>query len=140
MSRTFTVEWGEHQAQVSTVAELDAVLDRATQDRSPSGLPYKIDLVLDGSGGDVGERGLQLGLGYPERAFLMWFGEPAGGMGYEPALPPWDRKVLSFDYGGVPTEDGPERLRVSPGAARRAAWEFMETGRRPESVAWEDEG
>ncbi len=136
MTATFTVEWGGHQVQVATVEDLDEVLDRAERDRNPDGLPYKIDLVLDGSGGEFGESGLQLGLGHPQRAFLMWFGEPGGGLGHEAGLAPWTGGLLSFDYGGVPTEDGPERLGLSPAMARQAAREFLRTGQRPTCVRW----
>lgn len=33
---------------------------------------------------------LQLSTGHPERASLHFIGEPAGGIGHEPGLEPWE--------------------------------------------------
>jgi hypothetical protein len=79
--------------------------------------------------------GLQIGIGPAERSFAVYVGEPAGGLGYDRDLPEW-ASIIVFDYGGEPTEYGPDMLRLTPAQGRHLAREYVHTGRRPTTVAW----
>ena len=48
----------------------------------------------------------------------------------------FDLTTIEFDFGGVPTEETPETVRVLPAAALEAAREFMATGERPTCLEW----
>jgi hypothetical protein len=83
---------------------------------------------------------LEIGVGHPERSFVVWLG-PGGGLGVEPAAPPWpeDAPAIGFDYGGDAVFINADRGRVTPAAAREAAREFVRTGRRPTCIEWADQ-
>jgi len=120
----------------SPVAELDAVFDRVERERGDTGLPFKVD-IGDGSGDEDVSYGLVVGLGHAKRSSLMWIGPPRGGMGVEVGVPAWDGEAIAFEYGGLPTEETAETLRVTPATAREAARQYVSTGERPTCVAWE---
>jgi hypothetical protein len=123
---------------VQTVEELDTVLDRIERQRGTDGLPFVVDITDDREfvGFPVG---LHMSIGGQHRAKVFWNGTPAGGsgIGVEPGVSPWDGEPIAFDYGGMPTEETPDTLRVTPKAARQAAREFIETGQRPTCLTWE---
>lgn len=136
---SFLVEWGTDEAnveRVATVDEFDAVLDRIEGLRDPGGLPFKVDISAEAAEDAWPPQGMQVGLGHPRRARLTWFGEPASGDGYEPDVPPGDGERIDFSYGGIPTEENPAGVRVTPQTAREAAREYIRTGRRPTCVSW----
>jgi len=138
--KQFEIEWnnGQYQETVQTVAELDAVLDRIESERGVDGSPFVVD-ITDDREFDGFPVGLHMSIGGEHRAKVFWNGPPAddGGVGFEPDVPPWDGEPIRFDYGGLPTEDTPDTLRVTPATARQAAREFIETSQRPTCLAWE---
>ncbi|MGI5215102.1 Imm1 family immunity protein [Plantactinospora sp. CA-290183] len=121
MSPGYSLYWGaDHTALVSAPADLDAVLDQIA-----STAPHIVDVVPD----DNDDLGLQIGVGHPDRAVLLVFGIE-GGYAYEPDLPPWPEPI-DYDQGGQATTYIPERTRLTPGTARRAAHHYLLTGTPP---------
>lgn len=137
----YELSWGSTDPaggteKITTTAELDHVLDRVEQLRSTDGLPFLITVTQLGSGDGVIEYGLQIGVGHPHRSRLLYVGPPAGGFAYNPDTPPWDSDI-SFDFGGIPTEDDPNHTRLTPNLARQAARQYVDTGQRPTCVSWQ---
>ncbi|MGA8115901.1 MAG: Imm1 family immunity protein [Actinocatenispora sp.] len=136
---TFTVAWGrddtqpdgQHSVQVSTVAELDDVLDRI----EATGAAFAVDIYRTDDPHEI-PYGLQLGVGHQHRPFLLYAGDaPAGGLGVDTAVEEWPEDI-EFDTGGEPTGYGPDRTRVTAEQARHAAGEYVTTGRRPTTGTW----
>lgn len=131
----YHVGWGRGAgtAQVSTAAELDAVLDSIVV--APQGLPYSVSIVAP-DGPDFPPM-LEICVGHPERSFLYHVGDDGGrAWAYQPDLPPGSEFL--FDYGGVATDAWPERTRVTPSAARDAARRFIASGgKRPRNLSWD---
>jgi hypothetical protein len=140
----FVVGWGrdddlpdgQQRVPVNSVEELDHALDRLERERGVDGAPYLVELTDEDSGDDFITHHLQLSVGHSDRAALHFIGEPAGGIGYEPGLPPWTGGTVTFDENGEPTEYGADRLRATPAVAREAAREYLRTGRSPTGVSW----
>ena len=126
-----TSDTGQHTIEVSTPEELDATLDRAV---SESEHPVLVDIYPADWTGLV-PPGLQLGLGHPERAILVYADAEGSAYAMDPALPDWPESI-AFEYGGQPSDVDPHRLRMTPKAARAGAREYVETGERPGGVAW----
>jgi hypothetical protein len=138
----YEVSWGSTDPaggteKISTAAELDQILDRVEHLLSRDGLSFLVTITELGSGDGLIEYGLQIGVGHPHRSRLVYVGPPAGGIGYSPDLPPWDGGDISFDFGGVPTEDSTDHTRITPHLARQAAREYVSTGQRPTCVSWQ---
>lgn len=76
--------------------------------------------------------GLQLGLGHPDHAFVVYI----AGDGYYLAAPDVRPPAtgISFDLGGVPTEYAAEHLRVRPETAIAAAVAYLRTGGEPPTL------
>ncbi|MEO3926067.1 Imm1 family immunity protein [Micromonosporaceae bacterium B7E4] len=130
----YHVGWGRGvgAAQVSTMAELDAVLDSIVV--GAEGLPYSVSIVAP-DGSDFPPM-LEICIGNPARSFVYHVGDDgSSAWAYEPGLPPGPDFL--FDYGGVVTEAWPERTRVTPSAARAAAREFIGSGSRPDNLSWD---
>ncbi|WP_412540167.1 Imm1 family immunity protein [Longispora sp. K20-0274] len=133
------VGWGSDpyfQKTVSTLDELDEAMTEAIAARNEDGMPLLFTVTNPSEltpGGSV-PVGLMIGVGV-ERAKVQWFGA-GDGEGYSPDVPPWDGEPIEFDFGGVPTEETRETVRVLPGMALEAAREFMRTGRRPTCLGW----
>lgn len=138
---TFTVAWGrddtlpnrQPDATVTTSAQLDAVLDQITQ----AGKPTVIDIspTDDGPDGAI----LQIGIGHPDHSFVQYLDaddaeQDLTAIG-EPAHVPPNQEVM-FDMAGTPIGCGLDRAMVSPKTARKAAHEYIRTGRRPTNVDW----
>lgn len=138
---TYVVTWGRGERRtVSTVAELDAALDEATEPGVPRvvGIYPPEHLNDDASPWDEPlPSALQIGVGHPDRAFVLWLG-PDGGIGVEATAEPWPDGTadIAFDYGGDAVFVGADRGRVSPAIAQAAAREFVTTGRRPSGLDW----
>jgi hypothetical protein len=128
---------GQPRVPVQSVEELDAVLDRLEHERGVDGAPYLVEVTDLDSGDGFITYHLQLSTGHAERATLHFIGEPAGGIGYEPGLPPWTGGVVAFDENGELAELGADRLRVTAAVAREAAREYLRTGQRPTCVEWD---
>ncbi len=136
--------WGRgNRRDVNSVAELDRALDEATDVGWPQvvGVYPPEQLDTDASPWDHPRPpALQIGLGRPDRSFVLWLG-PEAAIGSEPGAPPWpDRAApIAFDYGGDPIFCGPDRARVTPPAARAAARLYATTGQRPTNLHWTDQ-
>jgi hypothetical protein len=135
----FRVRWdnGQRTELVETVAELDAVLDQIEHQRSSDGLPFMVDVTSTEARNQDFPVGLHMSLGHPERARVDWAGPPKPSTAFQNDILPWDGELIEFSYGGLPTEEEPETVRVSPEVAREAAREFVATGLRPTCVAWD---
>lgn len=133
----FNAHYGRSpDVEIATVEELDAFLDKATA----TGDQYGIQIAL-GSIADEAERTfedwrpvLQIGVGHPERSFLVWYGEPFG-WACEPDLLAL-AETLVFNCGGEAEERSPSATRVGAETAREAARQFIRTGTRPANVEW----
>jgi hypothetical protein len=124
-----------NEVPVSTVDELDAVLDRVAAQATAEDLPYAVQVHRPGRHGAV-----MFGIGHSVRSFLDWLdrGQPHGTAdryAVEPGVSAASEPV-AFDFYGDWTEMPPERTRVTPLAARDAAREFVRTGGRPTCVEW----
>jgi hypothetical protein len=140
---SYTVSWDGPSAEepdrgnevpVSTVRELDLVLDRVNAQAAAENLPYAVQIHQPGQHGAI-----MIGIGHPERSFVDWLdrSQPHGGgnrYATDPDLPPAS-EAIAFDFYGDWTEMPPERTRISPERAREAAREYLRTGQQP-SFAW----
>ncbi|WP_018253010.1 Imm1 family immunity protein [Salinispora mooreana] len=141
---SYVVTWGRgNRRPGSTIAEVDTALN----DAAASGVPQVVGiyppqhLAGDASPWDAPlPPALQIGVGHPDRSFVLWLG-PEGGIGVEAGAPPWPDGTpdIAFDYGGDAVFAGPDRARVTPDTARQAAREFVRTGQRPTCVQWTNE-
>jgi hypothetical protein len=120
-----------YEVEISTVAELDAVLDQVAVHAATEKVPFAVQVHDDAAPGSV-----MLGVGHPERSFVDWL-VPDGlhQYAYEPKFAPGGEPI-GFDVYGDWREHPPEKLRVHPGTAREAAREYVRTGRRPTGVEW----
>lgn len=135
----FTTKYGRgHLVEVSTVDELDAFLDVVVTTGEQYGIQIAQGTIAqweDGSGDDTDDLPmLSLGIGHPERSYLIFDGEGYG-WGIDSTLPELD-KALVYDCGGEAEERSPKLTRVTVVQAREAAREFIEMGRRPTNVEW----
>jgi hypothetical protein len=133
----YRVGWGGRTgtAEVYTAAELDEVLDRI---HVPAGeLPYSVGIVIPDD--SIFPAMLEIGIGHPDRSFAYHVSHDGdSAWAYQPELEPLEG--VTVNYAGTPTEIWPERARVTPGAARNAAREFVTTGgQRPSSLAWDSD-
>jgi hypothetical protein len=140
---THVVTWGcGNHKTISSAAELDTVLDEI----DAAGLPQLVGIYppeyttadFDPWSDAARPPALQLGVGHPDRSFLLFIGD-GGGEAIEAGMPPWpdDAADIAFDYGGEPVFCGADRARVRPQTARQAAREFVATGQRPTCVTWQ---
>jgi hypothetical protein len=141
---SYTVSWDGpsaeepnrgHEVQVSTAAELDAVLDQVAAQASSEEVPYAVQIHQPGQHGAV-----MIGIGHPDRSFIDWLdrSEPHGTAnryGVESGLAPV-AEPIGFDFYGDWTDMPPARTRITPSAAREAAREYVCTGQRPTTVEW----
>ncbi|GAA1819704.1 hypothetical protein GCM10009835_44970 [Planosporangium flavigriseum] len=133
MAVRYTLHWGRDNARrLATVAELDGLLSFLTTVRGRDGAPHGVDLLPAGATGG----GLQLGIGHPHRAFVVWLdasetGPAAGGSyGIDDDLEAWPEPI-GFDCGVEVVDFKPAWTRVTPRQAMEAAREYMLTGARP---------
>jgi Immunity protein Imm1 len=135
---TYLVGWGrddtqpsgQHETVVHDADELDAVLDRIER----AGIPQLVDISPSDDAHAI-PYGLQIGVGTTDRSFAIYIGQPAGGVGYDPDLPPAPGSIC-FDAGGEPTDYPPGKLRLTPHQVRQAAREYVATGQRPTNLSW----
>ena len=136
----YNVSWDGPSAQnpqrgsevdVSTVAELDAVLDRVAAHAAAKGVPFAVQVDREDSAGSV-----MIGVGHPQRSFIDWLmDEGHRSFGSEPDMPAAAASVV-FDVYGEWHEHPPEQSRVSPAVALEAAREYVRTGERPTCINW----
>jgi hypothetical protein len=108
------------------------LLSFLTTIRGREGAPHGVDLLPAGAT----EGGLQLGLGHPHRAFVVWLdaiatgGGSGGSYGIDDNLEAWPEPI-GFDCGLEVVEFKPAWTRVTPRQAMEAAREYMLTGVKP---------
>ena len=141
---THIVTWGrDRRRTVSTVDELDATLDEIAATGTPVSVGIYPPDELDKNTSpwdDPPSSALEIGLGHPDRSFVIWLGLDAA-TATAPTAGPWPDGApdITFDYGGDAVFTGPDRARVTPAAAREAAREYVQTGQRPTCVEWTTE-
>src|SRR5689334_15219307 len=127
----FTVYWGlDNAVRIGSADELDALLRRLARAHRRR-TPYAIDLLP----ADERDGGLQLGIGHPERAFVLSLDQP-GGYAIEPGVAPWPDSI-AFDCGYEVVEFKPEWTRVTAQAAMEAARRYASTGIRPANLRFD---
>jgi hypothetical protein len=119
--------------EVVSVPELDEVLSEVEGVAARQTHPYVVTVTPADGLGPL-PQGIQIGVGHPERSFVLWHGVD-GGYGYQPELEQGPAG-LRFDQGGQPIYPEPDDLRVLPSRAREAAREYVRTGKRPVCVQW----
>jgi hypothetical protein len=136
----YTLAWGwndedpsgQHTVQVSSVAELDAALDRLTALAAADGTPRFVD-VYEGAwaeGEPTRPYGFQLVWGHPQRVALTWLGDQPG-IAVDASLPYWPEPI-----GHDQDEATPRYTRLTPQQARSALRQYVQTGQRPTNVDW----
>ncbi len=133
------VWFGRQDARpVSSVADLDEVLDEAETLRGDGGAALVVTIIPVVVGAQFDELpGLEIGLGHPDRAFIF-FGTAEGvgsGYGVESGVEEWPT-VIGWDYSGSWTDYEPAKTRVTSATAREAARQYVRTGQRPTCVEW----
>jgi hypothetical protein len=137
----FTLHWGRDNARrIATVAELEGLLSFLTTVGGREGAPHGVDLLPAGAT----EGGLQLGIGHPHRAFVVWLDagsstDPVvggGSYGIDDDLEAWPEPI-GFDCGVEVIDFKPAWTRVTPRQAVEAAREYMLTGARPTSLRFD---
>jgi hypothetical protein len=125
----FTLYWSlDNTARITTVEDLDIALTLVARSRRRARGPYVVDLLPAGTR----EGGLQLGIGHPERAFVLDL-HPSGGYATESGVPAWPEPI-AFDCGREVVEFKPEWTRVTARAAIEAARRYVHTGARPRNL------
>ncbi|MFY1692966.1 Imm1 family immunity protein [Plantactinospora sp. WMMB782] len=122
------------EVPVSTVQEVDLVLDHINAQAAAENLPYAVQIHQPGQHGAI-----MIGIGHPERSFVDWLDRSQlHGSGNRYAtdldLPPAS-EAIAFDFYGDWTGMPPERIRISAEHARKAAHGYLRSGQQP-SLAW----
>ncbi|GAB2918129.1 hypothetical protein GCM10027280_01450 [Micromonospora polyrhachis] len=129
---TYEATWlGTGHATLSNPEQVDAVLAPLHQ----AGQPVVVDVFRYRDGRPDG--GVQVGVGHPERSFVLYFGHPEGGYAVEPGVGPWDGDI-EFSYGGQATEYHPTETRITPVRALEVVRQLIATDERPSSVEWDE--
>lgn len=132
---SYRVGWGRRvgSAVIDSAEELDAVLDGINP--GPDDMPYCVSISVAEDNSTIPVM-LQIGIGDPSHSFVFYVGKDD--YAAWASLPDVDETTdLVIDYAGVATDMWPERTRVTPAAARRAAREFVTGGgSRPSGFEW----
>ncbi|TDD54753.1 Imm1 family immunity protein [Saccharopolyspora elongata] len=129
----FTVMYhpDEAPAEVTTVAELDALLDRVTADAIEEDVPTYAEIVTADR-----QHILQIGLGQPDYSSLIYCDKPADILETSKGTVPMPDDS-GFDYGGTWT-DAPIDSAIPIPTARQAARTFLSSGGdRPTNLKWQ---
>jgi hypothetical protein len=120
-----------HEVQVSTVDDLDQVLDQVAAQAAAENLPYAVQVYHPDAQGSI-----MIGIGHEERSFVDWL-IPKGYRKYGriDTVPAPDQPI-AFDVYGDWHEHEPEQSRITPDTAREAVREFVRTGGQPTCVEW----
>lgn len=121
----------DRRSEVSTVEEMDLILDRLTSEAKRVGMPIGVQLEL-GSGS-----AMTIGVGGEESH--VEFLSPSDGPMVVGCRGPWQGKegdeIVRFSFGGEYSEIQ-KRYTVPIAQAREALREFMRTNLRPNSIPW----
>jgi hypothetical protein len=124
----YTAYWGcDNSVRIYGQAQLRDLLAFLRSVPGRGGAPYAVDLLPAG----VPDGGLQLGIGHPERAFVLAL-DDGGAYAVQPHVAPWPEPI-AFDCGNEVVDFKPSWTRVTPQDAIRAAYDYVRTGYRP---AW----
>ncbi len=116
--------------EITTVDELDAVLDQVAEQAAKDGVPYGVQIHDSEASGSV-----MIGIGH-DRSFVDWLDDSgARTSAEEPDIAEWPEPI-GFDLYGNWHEYEPEETRVSEEIARRAVHEYLNTRTRPTCVQW----
>lgn len=144
MGRQFTFAWSPDPrlrsfAPVSTVADLDTVLDAVRAASAAAGMPLQVDIWSGDWGGTepLPEPFVQAVVGHPERGSLIWTEGGSVEVGVQPGLEPWP-SLLCYERSARTEELDGEWTRVTPQCVRDALAELIGTGARPRNLAWVD--
>ncbi|MEN3612417.1 Imm1 family immunity protein [Plantactinospora sp. ZYX-F-223] len=130
---TYEVTWlGTGHALVETPDEVEALLISLHE----AGQPVVVDVFRYRDESPAG--GAQVGVGHPERSFVLYFGQPEGGYAVEPGIPAWDGDI-EFSYGGQATDYHPAETKITPARAFKVVCELVGTDERPTSVNWDEQ-
>ena len=128
------IVWGrDREESVSTVAEMDEVLDQIAAASVSADCGQLVSIEREDA-----DRGLVIGVGLPERSMIEWSDDSdpeAASFAVEPAL---ERASghLRFDFFGTPTDYGPAKTQITNQLARQAAREFAASGLKPSGIDW----
>ncbi|PKW13307.1 Imm1 family immunity protein [Saccharopolyspora spinosa] len=131
---TFTVMYhpDELPAEITTVAELDDLLDRVTADAIEEDVPTYAEIVTADR-----LRILQIGLGQRDYSSLIYCNKPADILEASKGTLPMPDDA-GFDYGGTWT-DAPINSAIPITTARQAARDFLSSdGHRPANLEWHE--
>ncbi|MER6989241.1 Imm1 family immunity protein [Saccharopolyspora hirsuta] len=131
---TFTVMHhpDELPAEITTVAELDDLLDRVVADAIEEDVPVYAEIVTADR-----QRILQIGLGQPDYSSLIYCDKSADLLEASKGVLPMPDDA-GFDYGGTWT-DAPINSAIPITTARQAARDFLaNNGRRPANLEWHE--
>jgi Immunity protein Imm1 len=120
--------WGsDREAEIGTVDELDAIVDRLHSEAESQ--PFVVELVAENGAT------LSVGLGRPVTVvnYLAESGDPP----YLQSLGEDATDELVFDYRGDWSEYPPESA-VPVEVGRQALREFFATGRPPKTLTWQE--
>jgi len=124
-----TLEWGDHVVPITSVEELDALVDQLTA-QAEATRPFIVTL------GQEDDSSLSIGLGRP----LSVASSISAGLGPPHYLSRGDEandEPIEFVFSGEASEYPPESV-ISVEAARRALRTFFETGDLTGEIAWEE--
>ena len=122
----YTAFWGlDNSVRICDQADLRQLFGCLISMRGRGGAPTAVDLLPAG----LGEGGLQIGVGHPDRAFLYAL-DDLGGYAVQSRLAPWPEPI-AFDCGNEIIDFKPAWTRITPEDAIRAAYEYVRTGTRP---------
>ena len=125
----FTLYWGlDSSARINSVEDLEIQLTLLARTRGRGRTALAVDLLP----ADARDGGLQLGIGHPERSFVLALDRP-GGYGVGPDVPPWPH-AIPFDCGHELIELKPDWTRVTAQGAIEAARAYVRTGSRPTNL------
>jgi len=131
MSR-YEATWpGGGHAVITDADGVDAVLGPL----HAAGQPVVVDVFRYHEGRPAG--GVQVGVGHPQRSFMLYFGQPGGGYAVEPDVTAWVGDI-EFSYGGQPTGYHPPETRITTARALQAVRELVVTDQRPTGVDWDE--
>src|SRR2546423_10449993 len=105
----------DNSARICDQADLRRLFGFLTSVRGRGGAPQAVDLLPAG----VGDGGIQLGVGHPDRAFVLAL-DATGGYGVQSKLAPWPEPI-AFDCGNEVVDFQPAWTRITPADAIRAA-------------------
>ncbi|GAB3152844.1 hypothetical protein GCM10027290_44420 [Micromonospora sonneratiae] len=130
---TYEATWlGTGHATLNRPEQVDQVLVPLHE----MGQPIVVDVFRYRDGRPDG--GVQVGVGHPDRSFVLYFGHPEGGYAVVPDVSLW-KSDIEFSYGGQATDYHPAETRITPELAFEVVRQLVATDERPTFVDWGDQ-